>query len=608
MRAVADSPKGGEARPPDPGGGPRTRQEPGAWKRRDANNTPQPGVYRLNKGICPTWAGIAAGAAKNRHELHNEKGVLTQTICVHLTRDSSHINYNLTNNELEYLLYDCIGLELGKLVWCDRSFFRTLVFGVEENVDTKKLALGISHTIRKGLRSKAVKPVASEVNLKIFWTQYGASTSEITESLNNFGTVIGEFKNQTFPETRKDGKPSRLAGVKTGDLMVTFKPERPVPTYILVGSKKLKVHYEGQTNTCPRCYRFPVALGMEDSEACPGRGDPKLCAEQDPNGSEYKYDFDSEWRKLIKSKPRAGSIEDNLIGDSGFGSDDIVELNGIQESATVQDVRNWIEDKGIKLSEIPDESFKFDDEFPTKMSLSGLDGELASELREKCWGRFMGQGPSAKKIYVDLVRVTRKVEEVESDGDFQEAQEEIEPPKPEEVTEADLITDDETEDEGTQPVEALCKDDETVEDIVMQVLEKRDAKAVIELEDIKNPEGGSMREEVKLRIMERNLTAQSLEEVCEARGIDPDESQRKKLHNLVRQKARKRLKENVGTKRTLSEIVSPETKKSPDEKKTKVDKPMKPVNAMLGLLKKTQSSRSPSRSPSRGGRGASGSQ
>ena len=216
----------------------------------------------------------------------------------------------------------------------------------------------------------------------------------------------------------------------------------------------------------------------------------------------------------------------------------------------------------------------------------------------------MDQGPSAKKIYVDLVRVTRKVEEVESDGDFQEAQEEIEPPKPEEITEADLITDDEAEDEGTQSVEALCKDDETVEDIVMQVLEKRDAKAVIELEDIKNPEGGSMREEVKLRIMERNLTAQSLEEVCEARGIEPDESQRKKLHNLVRQKARKRLKENVGMKRALSEIVSPETKKSPDEKKTKVDKPMKTVNAMLGLLKKTQGSRS----PSRGSRGASGSQ
>ena len=58
----------------------------------------------------------------------------------------------------------------------------------------------------------------------------------------------------------------------------------------------------------------------------------------------------------------------------------------MQETAMIQ-----IEDKGIKLSEIPDESFKFDDEFPTKMSLPGLDGELANELREKCWGRFMGQ-------------------------------------------------------------------------------------------------------------------------------------------------------------------------------------------------------------------------
>ena len=609
MSAIANSPKGGEAKPPDPGGGPRSRQEPGTWKRRDANNTPQPGVYRLNRGICPTWAGIAAGAAKNQHELHNDKGVITQTICVHLTRDSNQINYNLNTSELEYLLYDCIGLEYGKLVWCDRSFFRTLVFGVEESVDTKKLALGISHTIRKGLRSKAVRPVASEVNLKIFWTQYGASTSEITESLNHFGKVIGEFKNQTFPETRKDGKPSRMAGVKTGDLIVSFKPERPLPTYILVGSKKLKVHYDGQTNTCPRCYRFPVALGMDDSEACPGRGNPTLCAEQDPKGSSYKYDFDSEWKKLINSKPSKGSIEDNLIGDSGFGNEDKVELNGIQENATKQEVRNWIEDKGIKMTEIPDDNFEFDQDYPTKISISGLDGELANELKEKCWGRFMGQGQSAKKVYVDLVRMTKKQEDNESvsDGEFQEANEENDPPlKPGDIVEADLITDDEMEDEITPPVEALCKDNETVEDIITQVLEKRDAKVLIELADLQQPEGGSIREDIKVRLMGRNLTAQSLEEVCEERGIEPDESQRKKLHNLVRQKARKKTKDNAGTKRNISEIASPGVKKSPEEKKTKVDKQPKPTAAMLELLKKSQN-RSPSRSPSRGSKTVKGS-
>ena len=109
-----------------------------------------------------------------------------------------------------------------------------------------------------------------------------------------------------------------------------------------------------------------------------------------------------------------------------------------------------------------------------------------------------------------------------------------------------------------------------------------------------------------MRLMGRNLTAQSLEEVCEERGIEPDESQRKKLHNLVRQKARKKTKDNAGTKRNISEIASPGVKKSPDEKKTKVDKQPKPTAAMLELLKKSQN-RSPSRSPSRGSKTVKGS-
>ena len=74
------------------------------------NNIPQPGVFRDDGEIIPTWAGIAAGAAKKYQE--KKGGKLTQTVCVQLTRDSNQVSYNVDEIELEHLIFDCIGLKI----------------------------------------------------------------------------------------------------------------------------------------------------------------------------------------------------------------------------------------------------------------------------------------------------------------------------------------------------------------------------------------------------------------------------------------------------------------------------------------------------------------
>ena len=592
MSTTAYPSQEGRAKPPDPGGGQ-------GWRRRDANNTPQPGVYPANREIFPTWAGIAAGAAKKYQE--ETGGKLTQTICVQLTRDSNTVNYNLDGYDVEHLIFDCIGLKNQEdLKWVDNSFFRTIIFGISEDVDTKQLALGISHSIRRGLKSKAVKPAASEINLKIFWTQYGADTAEITEALSKFGTVLGEYSNQVFPPFRKDGRPSRLANVQKGDLAVKFKPERALPTYILVKNKKIKVHFDGQTNTCPRCFRFPaVGMGGEGAEACYGKGDATECRKQDPKGPDHKYIFEEEWKKLVETKNVKGSVEDNLIGGSGFNMEDVVEITNLPEAVEIKDVKDWIQGFGLRMSEVPDDKFQFDNNFQNKIRISGLDTELAEKIQENCWGKSMGEGKKAKKVFVDLVRTSiRKVNEDVKDGDeFEDAAEEL-PIDMDNVDHEDLISEDEDEMEGTPSLEEVCKDEGEVEQLVMDSMEKRNELLSMEIKKWKKPEGGLVRDDLKTMLNEKQLTAASVDEVCREKGIDPGQAVRQKLHNLVRRRGReeitKRKAEN-NLKRSRAELATSAGKQSPPDKMKKTEDPdpntpQRPIHKdMLKLLNKSHS-------------------
>ena len=584
------------SKPPDPGGGP-------GWRRRNVNNIPQPGVFRDDGEIIPTWAGIAAGAAKKYQE--KKGGKLTQTVCVQLTRDSNQVSYNVDEIELEHLIFDCIGLKKQEdLMWMDMSYFRTLIFGIAHDVDTKGLALGISHSIREGLKSKAVKPPASEVKLKIFWTAYGTDTEAITEALSNFGTVLGEYENQVFSAYRKDGKPSRLAGVQKGDLVVRFKPERAVPTYILVKNKKIKVHFDGQTNCCPRCYKFPIKMGIEGLEACYGKGDPKECAKQDPKGADYKYEFEAEWKKLVEAKTIKGSVEDSLIGGSGFNADDVVEITNLPDGVEVEEVKEWIESTGLKLGEITEENFRFDDSFPNKIMISGLDAEIAEKIHENCWGRTMREGKGGGKVFVDLVRNTKKAVEEEKGKNVEEQrEEETSPIDLDEVDPEELITEDEEEAGETEPLDELFKGEKEVENIVNEAMQRRNLKLEELRKQLKSPEGGMIRDELKVILGDRKLTASAVDEICNEKGIEPDAAQRMRLHNLVRRKERDEIMERR-TENKLKrgrEITTSTGKQSPTDKKSKTDDgmetPQRPLNKVMhGLLAKSQlKSRSPSR-------------
>ena len=103
-----------------------------------------------------------------------------------------------------------------------------------------------------------------------------------------------------------------------------------------------------------------------------------------------------------------------------------------------------------------------------------------------------------------------------------------------------------------------------------------------------------IRDDLKAILGYRKLTATAVDEICTEIGIEPDDGQRKMLHNLVRRKERDVLMEKRNNlKRGRSELAASAGKQSPNDKKTKTDDYKTPQKSIakdyLGLLTKSQS-------------------
>ena len=517
----------------DPGGT-GARQLQGARARRRVFNTPTPGVYRHDMESGTTWAGVAAENAKERLKLDGKK---TNTIVVGLMRENNNVRYQMTPEEVETLIFDNIGLNSNKLVWFDDSYFRTLMFGVELDVNLSNLKLGISHKVREGLKTKACHPIADTVTLRIYWTEYTADREAITEALEKFGKVEGEYRNQTFPKLRKDGTASRLANVLRSDLIVRFKPTKMLPSYIRVKGKKIKVSFENQTTNCSRCYRFPVKVG--NLEPCLGKLDPNLCGSVDPKGESYKYNFDVEWEKLLREMEKIEEMERPMMSwDSGFvTSEDIVEITNVPEDVTTEEAKQWIAGHGIVM----DENVQIkQSSFPGTMKVIGLDAELAEQIKSTCWGKTFGTEKRAKRVFVDLVRdntredvkVNDKTVKVDDEaGAVGGGNDE------EDINLSDLVTDDEeTTDDDT--IFATLAEKTVIDEVVTEAMKLRKERIVKQMEGWKHPEGGLQRSNIKEMLLDQQITAAVMKEVCMKAKISPDEQQAKTIRNKIRKRTR----------------------------------------------------------------------
>ena len=128
------------------------------------------------------------------------------------------------------------------------------------------------------------------------------------------------------------------------------------------------------------------------------------------------------------------------------------------------------------------------------MKMTGLDAELAEQIKNSCWGKFFGEGKRKKKIFVDLVRDNTKeaakdttvkadIERKKSDKEIRN-EENVEDDK-EEVTYPEFITDDEeAEDDGS--IYTTLADKKQIDEVVNEASRMRKERIKKQIEGWNN--------------------------------------------------------------------------------------------------------------------------
>ena len=161
-----------------------------------------------------------------------------------------------------------------------------LVFEVDHDYDYSTIRLHKAVQVRPGLRTKPIKQHAYLIYIKLYKTAVNDPDDEIKVELERFGEVVSIF-NQTYqPKQTSSEALKAMKNIKKGDRDVVIKMQHYIPTF---GAFKysdgtvryVKMTYPGQVKECPQCHRKERLEEDEEGQACPGRGDPNKCKEEE---------------------------------------------------------------------------------------------------------------------------------------------------------------------------------------------------------------------------------------------------------------------------------------------------------------------------------------
>ena len=170
---------------------------------------------------------------------------------------------------------------------------------------------------RTGIRVSNIKPAGKrEVVVHVKNLHPNTMDDTVVNYLNKFGKVV---TNKVVYGIFGDGP---LKGFRNGDrsYKMEIKPDKNIGTYHFLDGQKVNIRYQGQSQTCARCY--------ETARTCKGKGLAKKCEEQ--NG--IKMDFSKYilklWEEIGYNPKNPGAIEsldDNHEKDPEYN---IVEQEG----------------------------------------------------------------------------------------------------------------------------------------------------------------------------------------------------------------------------------------------------------------------------------------
>ena len=222
---------------------------------------------------------------------------------------------------------------------------------VDSDLDLSTVSLHEAVQISPGLRTKPLKQHAHLEYIKMYKCAANDPDDDIRNMLQNFGEVISISHQKYAPKQDSSDALKALKNVKKGDRDIVMKLKSFLPTFGLLHTgnqvRRVKMTYQGQIRTCPRCNRKEKLEEDEEGEVCPGQADNEKCrrAAEDlvlPTNEEAW----NHWLELA-GRPTTDSLSHQLIGEIHT---DTVEVFGLHTSSSKYHLQEWLAFRNIFVS------------------------------------------------------------------------------------------------------------------------------------------------------------------------------------------------------------------------------------------------------------------
>ena len=289
---------------------------------------------------------------------------------IHYRRSGPFTNTALNNEEKARLIFNFIQVPAGKCMGIDDSRRDRLVLIIHHSVPLWTLNLSQSFDIRDGLSTKPVATVLKEKDVMLYNLPWEVEHGPIEEILKLFGVITKPLERMRYHID--DNAPDfvkKLNGIPRGDLICKMKMTKPVPNFIVLGDRKVKVVYDKQPKSCGRCFQL--------LHECPAFGRADKCEEKFQNGDEdgvSRGNLQDYWRKAVDGlSPHDVSVSssDSLSQYAG----DRVDIVNCPEESNTQSMILLLKSSAVEVK--PEQVVQSESD-PKKWSVLGL---LPTEIK-----------------------------------------------------------------------------------------------------------------------------------------------------------------------------------------------------------------------------------
>ena len=277
-----------------------------------------------------SYSDVLGGKGREKEKL--------QLMTISIYKYDDAVKGGVTPNEVTKLLLDDMKIPQEKIRALDTNQMRRIKvwFPATEDISNYKSTSG--YHVRHGIRTEPTKRISNDTWIRVFRTSYDMTDSEFMVWLSTWGTVERiEHRPFVFKDREDEAQPrrefvdTRLAGVPGGDRNVKIKLRSHIPTFCMMGNKKIKVLYKGQIQWCGRC--------CQPESKCPGGGNAWECEKK----KGPKVELKDVWDDIVKNREEINQSEPEAC--------DQVEFSGFKKETTLEDFISFLREKGVTCFE-----------------------------------------------------------------------------------------------------------------------------------------------------------------------------------------------------------------------------------------------------------------